>query len=74
MGVLNAGIVKNLRLGRPSLPEQSAIVAVLRAVEMRLDTEMAAKGAAARSKTALMSVLLTGELRVTTASDAVSPL
>ena len=74
MGVLNAGIVKNLRLGRPSLPEQSAIVAVLRAVEMRLDTEMAAKGAPARSKTALMSVLLTGELRVTTASDAVSPL
>ena len=65
MGVLNAGIVKNLRLGRPSLSEQSAIVATLSAMERRFDSEIAVKAAAVRSKIAFMSVLLTGKLRVT---------
>ena len=64
MGVLNAGIVKNLRLGRPSLPEQAAIVAVLAALESRLDAENAVKAAVERSRHGLMSILLTGELRV----------
>ena len=70
MGVLNAGIVKNLSLGRPSLPEQSAIVAALASVELRLESEAAVQAAALRSKTALMYVLLTGELRVTPDTEA----
>ena len=64
MGVLNAGIVKNLRLARPSLSEQSGIVAALQAIDRRLETEIAARAATERAKVALMSVLLTGELRV----------
>ena len=65
MGVLNAGIVKSLLLGRPSLPEQAEIIAIVAAIERRLHREAAVNAAAVRSKTALMSVLLTGELRVT---------
>ena len=65
MGVLNAGIVKSFLLGRPSLPEQAEIIAVLAAVERRLHREAALNAATVRSKTALLSVLLTGELRVT---------
>lgn len=65
MGVLNAGIVKNLTLGRPPIDEQKAIVAALTAVDRRLDSEIAAKASASELKSALMSVLLTGELRVT---------
>ena len=64
MGVLNAGIVKNLRLGIPSLREQSSIIAVLEAVQQRLVAEIKVKNATAESKAALMSVLLPGELRV----------
>ena len=64
MGVLNAGIVKDLTLGRPPIDEQKAIVAALTAVDRRLDGEIAAKAAASQLKSALMSVLLTGELRV----------
>ena len=64
MGVLNAGIVKNLRLGRPSLSEQSGIVAALKAIDDRNDMEDAMKVAAERLRAALISVLLTGELRV----------
>ena len=45
MGVLNAGIVKKLALGRPSLSEQSAIVAILTAVERRLESEAGLKAA-----------------------------
>ena len=65
MGVLNAGIVKSLLLGRPPLPEQAEIVAIMAAVERRLHREAAMNAAAVRAKTALMAVLLTGELRVT---------
>ena len=65
MGVLNAGIVKNLTLGRPPIDEQKAIVAALTAVDRRLNCEIAAKRSASQLKSALMSVLLTGELRVT---------
>ena len=64
MGVLNAGIVRRLSLARPPLGEQAAIVATLRALDRRLDSETAAKASALRLKSALMSVLLTGELRV----------
>ena len=64
MGVLNAGIVKDLRLGIPSLREQSSIIAVLGAVQQRLDAEIEIKNTTMESKAALMSVLLTGELRV----------
>ena len=64
MGVLNAGIVKRLGVALPPLPEQSAIVAALAAIDRRLDRENALKSATGRSKAALMSVLLTGELRV----------
>ena len=70
MGVLNAGIVKNLSLGRPPLLEQAAIVAALAAIERRLDTETATKAAAERFRIALMCVLLSGEVRVTRDDEA----
>ena len=65
MGVLNARIVRNLVLGVPSLSEQSEIVTILMAVERRLDRESVLMATLVSLKTALMSVLLTGELRVT---------
>ena len=64
MGVLNAGIVKSLRLGRPPLVEQSGIVAGLRTIDERLYKEIAMRTAAERARSAFMSVLLAGELRV----------
>ena len=70
MGVLNAGIVKKLALGIPSLPEQSAIVAALTAFDRRLDGESAMKDALVSLKAALMSILLAGELRVLPATEA----
>ena len=70
MGVLNAGIVKKLALGRPSLSEQSAIVAILTAVERRLESEAGSKATLASLKASLMSVLLTGELHVAPDTEA----
>ena len=70
MGVLNAGIVKKLALGIPSLPEQSAIVSALTAFDRRLDSESAMKGALVSLKASLMSILLAGELRVLPATEA----
>ena len=70
MGVLNAGIVKKLALGIPSLPEQSAIVAALTAFDRRLDSDSAMKDALVSLKAALMSILLAGELRVLPATEA----
>ena len=65
MGVLNAGIVKNLSLGRPSWSEQEEIVKILKAVESRLDSEREKKTSEVKLKSALMSVLFSGEFRVT---------
>ena len=65
MRILNAGIVKKLSLGRPPLSEQAEIVTLLAAIERRLDKESAKMAAATGFKAALMSILLTGELRVT---------
>ena len=70
MKILNASIVKKLSLGRPPLSEQAEIVTLLAALERRLDKENATMVAAAGFKTALMSILLTGELRVTPDSEA----
>ena len=70
MGVINAGIVKNLRLVRPPLSEQVAIVSTLTSLEQRLDRETAVKTGLMESKSALMSVLLTGELRVKPDTEA----
>ena len=70
MGVLNASIVKKLALGRPPLAEQSEIVAALSAIDRRLDGEFALNAALVAAKAALLSVLLTGELRVTPDTEA----
>ena len=70
MGVLNAGIVKKLALGIPSLPEQSAIVAALTAFDRRLDSESALKDALVSLKASLMSILLAGDLRVLPPTEA----
>ena len=70
MRILNADIVKKLSLGRPPLSEQAEIVTLLAALERRLDKENATMVAAAGFKTALMPVLLTGELRVTPDPEA----
>ncbi len=64
MSVLNTGIIKTLSLGRPPVDEQAEIVAALKAIDRRLDREDATRAAASHVKSALMSVLLTGELRV----------
>ena len=70
MGVLNAGIVKSLSLGRPWRAEQKEIIKILDAVEGRLASECAKRASAMELKSSLMSVLLTGELRVTPDTEA----
>lgn len=62
---INLGILKKWPIPMPSLAEQEAIVDILEGIEARLMTEAGRSRALSDVKTALMSVLLTGELRVT---------
>jgi len=57
--------VRRLRLRLPSLPEQAEIVSILDLVGARIAIEQATLAALRNTKSALMSALLTGEVRVT---------
>ena len=61
----NVGAMKAMLTPVPSLGEQDDICDVLRSPDRRLQTETAYHSALVSLKSALMSVLLTGELRVT---------
>ena len=62
---LNVTVFKRARLALPSIEEQDAICDVLDACYLLERREEGLQGALETIKTALMSVLLTGELRVT---------
>jgi type I restriction enzyme S subunit len=55
---------------KPPLSEQMQITSIVEAIEARIEQETAVKKAIAATKQALMSVLLTGEVRVTPDEDA----
>lgn len=61
----NVGAMKATLTPVPSLSEQDQICDVLRSQDQRIQKEAAFHGALVALKSALMSVLLTGELRVT---------
>lgn len=63
--VITSTTLKNLRLPLPSIEEQHAIAAAGRELEARVGAEVRALEALRTVKVALMSVLLTGEVRVT---------
>lgn len=67
---LNLPTIMKLTVPRPSREEQDAIVQVLAATEDRLATEARKLAGLAATKRALMSVLLTGEIRVARCTDA----
>ncbi|MGO9836454.1 MAG: restriction endonuclease subunit S [Polyangiaceae bacterium] len=62
---MNVGSVKRFLVPCPPKAEQIAIGVVLDALEMRVASEEVVIGALNLLKSALMAVLLTGELRVT---------
>ena len=62
---LNLGILKAFPVPVPPLEEQSAIVDILSATDARFDSELQSLRRLKDLRAALMSVLLTGELRVT---------
>jgi type I restriction enzyme S subunit len=59
-----------VRLPIPELDEQAQIAAILQAVDDRIDAEVRSRAAVSEMKAALMSALLTGDLRVTPNEDA----
>lgn len=61
---------KLLEVPLPPVGEQREVAAVLKAIEMRLFKEVDLAAGIKAVKSALMSVLLTGEVRVTPAEDA----
>ena len=65
MGVLNAALVKALAFPLPALDEQAGIVAAVAAIQKRLDSELAVRSTLVNAKQALISALISGELRVT---------
>jgi type I restriction enzyme, S subunit len=64
-GALNCSIIKAFPLPIPPVDEQEEIERVLLLSERRIDVEQACRSGLESMKSALMSVLLTGELRVT---------
>lgn len=62
---LNARLVGEVVIPKPSEDEQRVIVSVLDGVQARIDAERKLGNYLVTMKSALMSVLLTGELRVT---------
>ena len=62
---LNCRIIKRFKVPVPDPDEQAKIAEVLRAVDSRLELEQHRVKLLENAKAALMSVLLTGELRVT---------
>ena len=71
---LNLGILKRFPVPLPPVEEQDAIVDCLSAMDTRLDSELQFLRDIKDLKAALMSVLLTGELRVTPTPDAPNSL
>ena len=67
---LNVSVFKKARLGVPPLEEQDAICNVLDACYTLLDREEHWKGALLDTKSSLMSVLLSGEVRVNPDTEA----
>ena len=67
---LNCRIVKDYKIPLPSLDEQGEIADVLSALDRRLEVEQRVLESLGHEKAALMSVLLTGELRVTPDTEA----
>ena len=67
---LSLGLLRGLRVPNPTAKERDDIVAKLRSVYRRLRTEAEIRASLTRMKSALMSVLLTGELHVTPDADA----
>jgi type I restriction enzyme, S subunit len=63
--VITSTTLKALRLPLPSLEEQHAVAAAGRELETRVAAEICSLHALRAAKSALMSALLTGELRVT---------
>lgn len=66
---LNAGSIKELKIPVPSGDEQKAIVEAADCLVQRIATETAMVGALTYVKSCLLSVLITGELRVKPAPD-----
>ena len=62
---LNLATIKNMTVPQPPCAEQDLIVKILSTTEDRLAGEVRTLDGLAAAKSALMSVLLTGELRVT---------
>ena len=62
---LNLATIKNMTVPQPPCAEQDLIVKILSTMEDRLAGEVRTLDGLAAAKSALMSVLLTGELRVT---------
>ena len=67
---LNLGILKAFPVPVPSLDEQSAIVNHVSATDARVESELMSLRGLKELRAGLMSVLLTGELRVTPDSEA----
>ena len=68
--VISSGTLKSLRLPLPPIEEQRGILAAGRECERRLEAEAQTLDTVRSLKSALMSVLLTGEVRVTPAEAA----
>jgi type I restriction enzyme S subunit len=62
---INSTVVGGLLVAVPPIEEQRAIVEVISSMAVRLRTDLLTKSALVSLKSALMSVLLTGEVRVT---------
>lgn len=63
---LNAQLVGDVRVPQPSIDEQRVIAAVLDTITNRIEAERTTVEAARATKACLMSVLLSGEVRVRT--------
>lgn len=57
--------IHDLRVALPPVPEQRMIASMISGVSSRIEEEILVKDATTNTKRALMSVLLTGQLRVT---------
>ena len=64
MGGLNTGIIKNLHILIPPLPEQQKIATILSNIDAQINSQTQYKEKLERLKKSLMQKLLTGEVRV----------
>ena len=71
--IVTSDVIKKIRFLMPPLPEQEAIVGILNTVDARLARETETLTRLQTLKTALMQVLLTGEVRVPVALGVSRP-